>query len=82
MAVQTLTLQEAKAPASVTGDQIRAAVNALGLDDLPFEDIMGIDILPQAITVTVAKRNHAGRMYVEQLDQLAVEKIVIGVRWA
>lgn len=64
----------------ITGEQLRAAYDALGLDPDTWNDTMRIVIAPHEVTVTQRLRNDAGHLYVVG-DEIASDTTVLDVMW-
>lgn len=66
-------------PTTVRGDQVRAALTALGVVDQQ-ADIMRTEITPQRITVERLRRNSGGQI-VAVGDKVAAVITEIGIEW-
>jgi hypothetical protein len=66
-------------PTTVTGDQIRQALDVLGIAG-PIEDIRDVTIAPGAVGVTRYRRNADGQRFRAGNDA-ATTITTIGIRW-
>jgi hypothetical protein len=65
----------------VTGDQVRAIVDILGMQDVGFEDIQRIEIAPTAVIVTTLLCDGDGKHYLAGGD-IAKTVTTLPIRWA
>ena len=69
-------------PTTITGDQIRAAFDALGLDPDEFENTARVELTPHELVLTRHARNEQGRAFIRDGRVKATVTTLIKVDWA